>query len=767
MSEAESCKSPLRAVDSLAAGSVIKAVSLAPFSSSGAAKREQFAQCAAPCQPPPILTRHPRFSCGSSSPSVGRTRLHEDASPRRVSFQPPFGLGPPLGCPELCSSDSLVIPEQPAPAEVEPQPSPGDGGSDVPARPLDSRYSCAAPERFEARANFSSSGVGPSPESSPASELLHPNPHSPNASSVQQCGDERASGKLEPSHVEKVETPFPETADPSRKLRGPDQAALQGPSSRDSAGPVPPDKHKPVPGSRASKVKPSELWSAWFGAVSSADCSLGIFFHSLRELPRGDRGPTAATRGGQRLWPMPLPYPSLLLPGCGERDPDQLALNAIVLVLDWLHLGQPSVCKAELGLSLGRPLNPRQWRALDLLRGSVQRWNRGAEVGPSEMGRAAAKFEGLEDLLEGAKRRADEFGFRELRRLGSAKLTTRLPCHALPVDASRLRFVERPSFDPLPYLDSPTRALYSRPLDYLRPEPVIFPLPRAQVRTVPGGRMDLLRALDSCGRLCLWPEDELASRGRNGLFAVAKDESRDRMVLDARGPNAWEGGADRWIQSLGSLEQICHMYIAPSHDVAVYAEDLREYYHAFVISAQRQQRNVLALSLTREELRSLSCCAKGPARHVMIPCLNTLAMGDTHAVNYGQTAHLSVVLRQGVLRLQDFVTLKGRPPRSPALTAGLLIDDMILLDPVERRNPASPPRGLTVMKQIREGYEASGLPRHCGKAVSGEWEAEFWGGLFDGKAGILRPNPKRVVPLGFFLVRLVRSGFVAAVSSRL
>ncbi|CAE7908987.1 unnamed protein product, partial [Symbiodinium microadriaticum] len=306
-----------------------------------------------------------------------------------------------------------------------------------------------------------------------------------------------------------------------------------------------------------------------------------------------DRGPTSSTGGGQRLWPMPLPYPSLLLPGCGERDPDQLALNAIVLVLDWLHLGQPSVCKAELGLSLGRPLNPRQWRALDLLRGSVHRWNRGADVGPSEMGRAAAKFEGLEDLLEGAK------GW-----------------------------------------------TFSGPL------------------TRAGGF--------ACGR--------------------------------------------------------------------------------------RQQRNALALSLTREELRSLSCCAKGPARQVMIPCLNTLAMGDTHAVNYGQTAHLSVVLRQGVLRLKDFVTLKGRPPRSPALTAGLLIDDMILLDPVERRNPASPPRGLTVMKRIREGYESSGLPRHCGKAVSGEWEAEFWGGLFDGKAGILRPNPKRVVPLGFFLVRLVRSG---------
>ena len=114
VNEAEARISPLWGVDSLAAGAVTKAVSSAPFSSLGAAKRDQFTPSAAPCQPPSILTRHPSFSCGSSSPSVGRARRHhvEDASPRRVSFQPLFGLGPPSGCPEPHSSDSSVIPEQ-------------------------------------------------------------------------------------------------------------------------------------------------------------------------------------------------------------------------------------------------------------------------------------------------------------------------------------------------------------------------------------------------------------------------------------------------------------------------------------------------------------------------------------------------------------------------------------------------------------------------------------------------------------------------------
>ena len=89
--------------------------------------------------------------------------------------------------------------------------------------------------------------------------------------------------------------------------------------------------------------------------------------------------------------------------------------------------------------------------------------------------------------------------------------------------------------------------------------------------------------------------------------------------------------------------------------------------HAFVISEQRQQRNALALTFSRAELACLSCCSRGAARQIMVPCLNTLAMGDSHAVNFGQTSHLAVVLRQGALRLRDFVTLKGRPPRSPAL----------------------------------------------------------------------------------------------------
>ncbi|CAE7711939.1 unnamed protein product [Symbiodinium sp. CCMP2592] len=522
-------------------------------------------------------------------------------------------------------------------------------------------------------------------------------------------------------------------------------------------GPRNVDACKAVPGTRATPVTASRLWEEWFGALSSSDCSLSIFFHSLRELPRRGRGPHGdSAQSRRKIWPMPLPYPELLLPGNSTRDAERLSLNALVLVLNWLFLGQPAVCRADHEIKLGRDLHPRQWQRVEALRSSVQRWNATPTVGPSEMGRAAAKFEALEDLLSAISR-----GFGELRLAGrslegAVRMKLSRPCHALPVDCDRIKFVGEPSFDPRPYLDNYSRAIYENPSAFRVEIPEGVPIPRAQVRTAPGKRLGLLQALDKCKRLKVFPSSQVRTPYRNGLFAVPKDEARDRLVLDARVPNMGEGGEDPWIQSLGSVEQLQHAYLPPTHEIRVYCEDLREFYHAFLISTDRCQRNALAVYLTREEAATLSCACQGTASELMVPCLDTLAMGDTHAVSFGQTSHLAVLLRWTRLRLKDFLTLKGRPPRSPNSFAGLLIDDFIYLDFVEKGKTDRPSLGQAVIEEVRAGYEATGLPRHAGKAVYGESQAEFWGALFDGERGLIRPNPKRVVPLAFLLVRIVR-----------
>ena len=146
---------------------------------------------------------------------------------------------------------------------------------------------------------------------------------------------------------------------------------------------------------------------------------------------------------------MPLPYPELHRPGASSnRDCTKLGVNAVVLVLDWLFLGQPAVCKPELGLWLGAELNPLQLAAARTLEESVARWNAEAEVGPEEMGRSASRVEGIEDLLHALREHVQTVPSDTAARCG--KLPYRPPCHARAIDPARLRFVGTPTFDPTP-----------------------------------------------------------------------------------------------------------------------------------------------------------------------------------------------------------------------------------------------------------------------------------------------------------------------------
>lgn len=63
---------------------------------------------------------------------------------------------------------------------------------------------------------------------------------------------------------------------------------------------------------------------------------------------------------------------------------------------------------------LGTPLNRKQWDVVANLTPHVDAWNSVPEVGPAEMGRAAAKIETVESLLREleAKVSASNFGLR-------------------------------------------------------------------------------------------------------------------------------------------------------------------------------------------------------------------------------------------------------------------------------------------------------------------------------------------------------------------
>ena len=239
------------------------------------------------------------------------------------------------------------------------------------------------------------------------------------------------------------------------------------------------------------------------------------------------------------------------------------------------------------------------------------------------------------------------------------------------------------------------------------------------------------------------------------------------MILDARRPNAVENSEKRWIYSLGSAVQLLHMHLEPYEDLVLHAEDLREYYHCFVVPEQRKIRNALCMSFEPDQVRHLKCFKSGLEKESeLFACLNTLAMGDTNAVAYGQVAHLSVILRSGQFKLADFLTLKQRPSRQP-VSCGLMIDDFVIFEKVHRSFELSAEgcevktEGRRRMEEVRKAYAAAKLPRHEGKAVEQAFAGEFWGMQVDGKAGTARPNLKRLIPLAWIMLKVVKVGLVS------
>ena len=527
-----------------------------------------------------------------------------------------------------------------------------------------------------------------------------------------------------------------------------------------------------VPGARASTVH-AGIWDLIFSALLGARTDLSRFLHSmLSSCAPVQRAPE------RQVWPMPLPFPEMFRKrrsrGKGEAQ-RKWALNYIVLVLDWFHLGERLVSVDSF--RVGCRLNKSQWKVVKRLTPLVDSWNIQTEVGPAEMGRCAAKVESVEEELKRLEEAA-RGPQRELRGyFGQMRMNRQRAwgCEGHPgesvgilegglehvakdLEPERLQFQGIPSFDPMPFLDKANQATYERPLDHAQEWlPEDLDLPRVKVRCKAGQRLKILEKLDEVKRLSLFREEDCRRGFANGLFGIPKDQTRDRMILDARRPNSVEDSERRWIYSLGSLAQFQFFYVEDDEDIHLHAEDLREFYHCFVVSEQRQKRNVLAGSYGAEEVQHLGAyhCGLQGAKKI-VGALKTLAMGDTNAVAYGQVSHLSLLLRTGVFCLKDFMSLRMRPSRE-RIRAGLMIDDFLVVESRKRGEGGEEVRKK--VEEVRRAYEKFGLPRHAGKAVEGDTEAEFWGAQLYGKLGILRPSLKKLVPLVNVVLGMLKLGY--------
>ena len=484
--------------------------------------------------------------------------------------------------------------------------------------------------------------------------------------------------------------------------------------------------------------------------------------------------------------------------------------------------------------SLGQPLSGEQRGAVRRLERSVRVLVRQPMVGPSEMGRVAAKVEAVEQQLgrletiarrlgrvsshymgapddmyydapspsgPGPSLRSSSSG-RPLSgtascgwgpgsvgasaataTAGTAPLIARSPAGAAffledpaaefvdclrlggdaetvakPLESHRLVLTGRPVFDPTPHLDPEARSHYLNPAAWMKdPESLEEPLPRPKFKATRVERLRVLEMLDKTDRLRFVPAELVDPRFTSGLFAIIKDQDRDRMIMDSRCPNALESSTGRWIRTMATAASLLNLSLDPTEELVMAGEDLKDYYYFFQAPPARLLRNVITGKLPRDVAATYTGFSHAEDGHAFYyAALNTLPMGDLNAVSYGQTAHMSLLLTHTNVVLEELLTLDSRPPRGSFAT-GICIDDFVCLEK-RQRGSGLPKRSSRVMQGMRRGYLQAGLQRSEKKAFEGVTKASFWGAAVDGESGDVRALPTRALPVMGYILEISRLG---------
>ena len=543
------------------------------------------------------------------------------------------------------------------------------------------------------------------------------------------------------------------------KMSGPGRTTAAGSTTTTGC-----QKNKPEPpGSKATSVCAEHLLNSqirWL--LSSPSVSLRRFFHSTF-ASQASRCESCSLRS---VWPLPLPSRR----GRGTTAADQ-CLNSMVVVLNWLHLGQP--CKVPSNYSASSKLTGEQRGIVFRLRRLSEAFVKSPEITAADMGRSAAKVEHLEEILDqmtkevaailgstgshlprGGYREPDKGFEDEVPEMGTLLEQKQF---AKPIEADRLKFGGRPSFQPAELLESHTRSIYEDPLFHAMPvqESQEKP-PRVTVR---GHRKEILRLLhqlDATDRLAIFTRAEIRMSHRSGLFCLMKSQEADRLIMDARPPNLLEDPLSSFTQTMAGLSPLLELVVAPDEKVRAAGEDLKDYYYYYQVSRSRAARNALAFQLSPSEAKQFRAFRNVQGSDsCYVPALATMAMGDLNSVEFGQQAHVMLAALQGFVK-EDFLTMRGKWPRQN-WAIGIIIDDFVVVEKMNVQQDHSLLSGQLADVMV-EAYLRYGLQPNDKKRFRDNKEASFWGITLDGDSCLVRTQLERTVPIAFVTAKVARLG---------
>ena len=333
---------------------------------------------------------------------------------------------------------------------------------------------------------------------------------------------------------------------------------------------------------------------------------------------------------------------------------------------------------------------------------------------------------------------------------------------AKPIRSDRLEFRGVPAFNPSPFLDERGREVFERPIQCaLDPQEGTEEPPPVKIHCSVREKMALFRKLDACDRLGMVPESHVLPGYQAGLFCVGKDLTHDRLIFDSRPFNTLEVPLGRWVRAMAAIGPVLDIQLEPSETCIVSGTDLRDFYYGFIINEERLARNSLVGPVDPRDFRGFRCHRPELEQHQRCYlCLQTLAMGDSQAVELAQTAHLGILVQAGLLDEHNLVAMDLSIPRE-RFFGGVVIDDLILFEKLLNNDVDSSrvtKMSREVMEKALSEYQRVGLLPHPKKTFYENTQAEFWGCQFDGVRGTVQANLKRVIPVVAVTQRVVSMG---------
>jgi len=215
----------------------------------------------------------------------------------------------------------------------------------------------------------------------------------------------------------------------------------------------------------------------------------------------------------------------------------------------------------------------------------------------------------------------------------------------LSIIASKVSLPEQPGVvDMLKVMPSSMAARYSSPTEMLRPdaEAIKLKMSRAKVQASRSEYVALIKRMMALGMLSFTATPQCV----NGVFGVAKDEDKIRLIIDARPANSLFVEPDH--VDLPSPDLIAQICVPTDNNLYVGKSDLDNFYHRLRLPEWMQPYFALpAVKCSEVGLQGGDCA--------IYPCCRTLPMGWSHSVLVAQAIHEHVVDSRSGLSKEDRV----------------------------------------------------------------------------------------------------------------